>query len=232
MKKTFLTSLLILSLVFLTGCEDKTDTDTVVDFIYSWMVDKGLMTYDPATDTYTPTIKMAGVATGFMGSGDDRIDAAVQAGAVVQSIKDSDELVDQAQQDMEKTPPDTKAAISKVDQAIENRPDDWYYRETRALIHLQSGSTTSASTDFSASERLCASGSLCFRNLQQQRVRSLENLMQGNPAYQSNCEVLRQLYSSHQYLAHLSDDSYQHFSSGARVPQISGLMTTSGCPGR
>ncbi|MDO8649629.1 MAG: hypothetical protein Q7R81_07695 [Candidatus Peregrinibacteria bacterium] len=161
-------SLLALSLL-LTACEKK-DKDLVVDFAKEWGKLHGL--YDENGNlTGKAMARGAGQnlpnwlkpdVKGPDGETDPAGNAAVDAGAVVKDIMDNDKLVDQAQLDLAKKPPDQKAAMDKYTQAVKARPGDWYYRNRRALLHMEMGNETAAGKDFRAAEDACGESKLCL----------------------------------------------------------------------
>jgi len=171
MKKLRLITVLFCSIFFLTACGS--DVDLVMDFVNDWMVEQGMM-YKDSEGNYKPTLKAAGVATGWSTSGDPRIDAAVQAGSMLKDIKESDDLIDDAQKLMDMDPPDVGTALGKMDAAVANRPNDWYYRNSRGMLFLQTGNLKAADDDFEKGLGICGSNSRCREALYRDRASQLE----------------------------------------------------------
>ena len=149
----FLAALGMLALP-LAACE-KSDTDTVIDFMNDWMKNKGIL-----DDKGNPTVKAGLVATGWGSTGDDQVDAAVQAGYVVKGMADTDKLVADAGKDMGKN--DKDAALKKMNEAVAARPNDWYYLNRRAAVEQSMGNTTAANKDLQAAIAACDGNTYCL----------------------------------------------------------------------
>jgi hypothetical protein len=76
--------------------------------------------------------------------GDDDASAAVQAGAIVQSVQAADDLANKALADQ-----DLKAA----DDAIKKRPDDYHYHIVRATLLRSQGDQGGADTELDAADK-------------------------------------------------------------------------------
>ncbi len=164
MKRPILTFIGVLLLALpLAACE-KSDTDVVVDFIQSWMKDKGIL-----DDKGNPTIKAGLVATGFGTTGDDRVDAAVQAGSMLDGIKKADKLVDEAGDAMTKQPRDPDAALKKMNAAIDMRPNDWSYLNRRGMVYMEKGNKKAADADFAAATASCEGNAFCIDRVRKDR---------------------------------------------------------------
>lgn len=152
----------------LAACE-KTDTDLAMDFVNTWLESRGAMSKNK-DGSYSPTLKGAAAATGWGTTGDDQADAAMQAGKVTKDIADNDKLVDQANEDLKKNPPDTKGAKEKLDKAVDNRPDDWYYRNRRAMYLVNAGDTAAARKDLQAGLEGCGGNQVCLAAVHKDRM--------------------------------------------------------------
>jgi hypothetical protein len=71
--------------------------------------------------------------TGYT-TGDEDVDAALDAGRAIKDIKEADELMDQGQQAQQAGDLDT--AAKKMDEAIKKRPEDWTYKISRGVVEL------------------------------------------------------------------------------------------------
>ncbi len=160
-----LTALLLLSLP-LVACQ-KTDTDVVVDFMNEWMKERGVL-----DENGKPTVKAGLVATGFGTTDDPVVDAAVQGGMVVKDMNDMDAIVKKAGQDLARS--DTKAALEKMNVAINARPNDWAYRNRRATVYTEMGDTKAAEKDFQAARDGCDGNTRCLTLVEKDR----KNLLQ------------------------------------------------------
>ncbi|MDO8648219.1 MAG: hypothetical protein Q7R81_00365 [Candidatus Peregrinibacteria bacterium] len=168
-------SLLVLSLL-LTACEKK-DKELVLDFAKEWGKLHGL--YDENGNLTGKAMARGALVNspnwmkpdvkGPDGEPDPAGNAAVDAGAVVKDIMDNDKLVEQAQLDLAKKPPDQKAAMDKYTQAVKARPGDWYYRNRRALLSMEMGNETAAGKDFRAAEDACGESKLCLNAYESDR---------------------------------------------------------------
>ncbi len=196
-------------LTLLAGCAR--DEDLVQDFLNTWMEERGMMEKDPETGEYKPTLGALGVATGWSSSGDDRIDAAVQAGKMVKDIKDTDKLVDEAVALLEERPPMKNQAMGKLNVAVSRRPDDWYYRNHRGALHAQGGDYTRAGADFKHAEAACQGNSHCLRAHYDMLLRVLEDPKTGpsrDPgSHRYPCGRNRIMADTYEQLASLSQGS-------------------------
>ncbi len=223
MKKLRLFSLILPFVFVLTAC-DKEDTDFVMDFANDWMIEKGMMYKDKKTGEVKPTIKAGLVATGWATSGDPKVDAALQAGYVIKGVKESDELVDKAQEDMAKKPPDSSKALEKLDKAVSNRPNDWYYKNSRGTTYLQMGNVTAAESDFKAGEDNCQGNSRCLLALYRDRTSQLTDLKDQQTANNQNaadCSTYTHLLASKRKLRGMTTGSIQK----AHTAEIRQLMS-------
>ncbi|NOS67258.1 MAG: hypothetical protein HOO67_02740 [Candidatus Peribacteraceae bacterium] len=164
MKRSILTFIGVALLALpLAACE-KSDTDVVVDFMQSWMKDKGILDADGK-----PTLQAGIVATGFGTTGDDRVDAAVQAGTMLQSLHKADKLVDEAGDAMMGRPRDSDLALNKMNAAIDMRPDDWSYLNRRGVVHMENGNKKAAQADFAAAITTCNGSQACIDRVNKDR---------------------------------------------------------------
>lgn len=201
-------ALLPLALV-LSACE-KTDTDLVLDFVNSWLESRGAMAKDE-NGNYKPTLKGVGVAMGFATTGDDNADAAMQAGKVTKDIADNDKLVREGEAALNKNPPDETEAKKKLDTAVSNRPDDWYYRNHRAFLNIRTGNDSAAQADFKAGMAACNGNQVCLMAMHKDRVNFYSSMQLG--AFMSadanlrRCSVQNMGVESYQALADASTGS-------------------------
>ncbi|MDA2936369.1 hypothetical protein MYX06_04090 [Patescibacteria group bacterium AH-259-L05] len=115
------------------GCT-RSDKDLAIGFLMDWAVSQGIINEDGSPTWSTLARSTLGTSTG-----DPQTDAAIDAGVVAKSIKDSDEQIDQADQALANDQPDREKALDHLNQAAKIRPDDWYIRNQRATVLAETG---------------------------------------------------------------------------------------------
>ena len=195
--------------LLLSACE-KTDTDLVMDFVNSWLESRGAI-YKAPDGSYKPTLKGIGVATGFTTTGDEQADAAVQSGKMVKDIAENDKLMRDGETEFNKNPPNVGEAKKKMDTAVSNRPDDWYYRNHRAFMNLRLGDDKAAQKDLKAGADGCGGNANCLAALHRDRATYYTGMELGvfMTADQSlrQCSIVTMGAESYQYLADASTGS-------------------------
>ncbi len=71
---------------------------------------------------------------------------------------------------MKKNPPDTDTAKKKMDEAVDARPQDWYYRNRRAMLSVETGDQTAARKDLQAGIDACGGNQVCLNALHRDRL--------------------------------------------------------------
>jgi hypothetical protein len=212
MKRTLTAIGLITLMLPLAACE-KSDTDLVLDFVNSWLESRGAISKS-ADGSYKPTLTGVGVAMGLTTTGDEQADAAVQSGKMVKDIAENDKLVKEAEAANAKNPPDTKTAEDNFKKAINNRPDDWYYRNHRAYMYLDNGNSAGANADLKAGVDGCAGNSVCLAALHRDRLSFYTSyqasaFMAGDSRMRSNCPVYNVGTESYQALINMTTGAEQ-----------------------
>ena len=170
MKRFFSIILGCFSLLFLTACE-QSDIDIVLGFLQDWSVEKGIT--DEEGNPTTKAIKR-GLAGDWYSTGDPEVDAAIDAGIVVKNVRNNDKLSNEAKNQLAKNPPDRNAALGNLDEAIKNRPDDWYYRTQRSVLRTEIGDPKGAENDYQASSQGCGNNQYCRKRLWETRIQLLK----------------------------------------------------------
>ena len=75
-------------------------------------------------------------------TGDEEVDAALDAGRAIRDIKAAEDLMAQARQAREEDSLNT--AAEKMDQAIKKRPKDWTYHKERMALAIEQGDVQKA----------------------------------------------------------------------------------------
>lgn len=189
----------------LTACEDA-EAEMMAQLAVDWAVTKGLMTlecqgpgqtdctYDlnkGALAFYLGTAKLGTALTGRS----PEMQAALDAGDVVYDQEVADELAEQGAREGD---------LSKIDQAIESRPEDWSYHDQRAALLMAQGNVQEAEASFAQAESLVderiASGDDCTvlqRNLLNNRIAALEIQLERDP---TSAELNDRLAGAHEQL--------------------------------
>ncbi len=137
MKNTPLLLGTLLSIMMLTGAGCSSgDTDLVLDFLKEWGRSRGVL-----DDKGGPTAGAIWYAATGGSTGDPQADAAIDAGLIVKSVKDTDKKLADADVALAKNPPDYTVAGTKINSAIQARPNDWVVRNHKAMYMLETGSS-------------------------------------------------------------------------------------------
>jgi len=89
------------------------------------------------------SLARVGAAWAFdLKTGDEEVDAALDAGRAIKAIKEAEDLMAQARQAREEGSIDT--AAEKMDQAIKTRPKDWTYHTERMAVAIEQGDAKKA----------------------------------------------------------------------------------------
>jgi len=114
--------------LLVTGCEGE-DLQILIDMAFIWAQENAI------------DIAKYGI-TGS--SGNDEVDAIMDARGVIQNVNAADQLMEQARLDHLRGEPD---AIEKMQQAVELRPGDYTYRVSLSTALLRDGDVTGAAEE-------------------------------------------------------------------------------------
>jgi hypothetical protein len=191
----------------LLGACDDAESEFIAQLAVDWATEKGLLTlqcqgpgqtdctYDlneAALGVYIGLARTAGALTGGL---DPATAAALDAGDVVRTQEEDDELAEKGAREGD---------ISLIDQAIESRDQDWSYRDQRAALLLAQGDEQGAQASFAKAESLVQeridAGGDCVtlrRNLLNNRINAIEIQLDQFP---SNVELNDRLAGAHEEL--------------------------------
>lgn len=185
MKKDGILLLLLFSLSFLTGCS-KSDWGLLVDLAIDWAAQheyvntdaNGNLIRDDKGNVSVNKVKIG--ADALLGSGDDQTDAVLGAGMAVRGILEADNLEQNGFKDND---------ISKINKAIDMRPNDYSYRNSRGVLNLQKGDITAANKDFAEANKIAAAQS---KNAQLKAVDDrIAALNEKSPSISNSKELMR-----------------------------------------
>ncbi len=175
-------SFLFLLSAGLSACDDPGLLELLAEFAIEWADQRQLISRD-AEGNISPNYVRIGVYeaerrwTGT--TGDRELDAALEVGPVVKSVRDADRL---AEEGMRTRDP------AKLDEAIAKRPGDWNYHDQKAAILGMNGNTDAALQEFAVSEQLVEGrineGGSCrglYQNLLRGRRDALREQLNNDP---------------------------------------------------
>ena len=179
---------LFLLLPLLSACEDDGLAEMAAEMALEWAEDKKLVSVSGEGDISVDYVQIGlyQAQRGFnwargRGSttGDKALDAALDIAPIAKDMRDADKF---AAEGMESNDP------TKMDQAIEARPNDWNYRDQKAAILAANGDSEGASDSIAESENLVdqriANGGSCRglkQNMLRGREQALEQQLAGDP---------------------------------------------------
>jgi tetratricopeptide (TPR) repeat protein len=196
---------LVLLSPLLAACEDA-DSEAIAQLAVDWAVEKGLMSLEcsgPGQSDCTYDLNEAalgaylGIARigGSLGGMSPEMQAALDAGDVVQVQEEDDELAEKGARE---------GNLELIDQAIESRPEDWSYHDQRAALLLAQGDTAAAEKSFAEAESLVdkriAANEDCYilkRNLLNNRMAAINIQLD---RYPTNAELNDRLAGAHEQL--------------------------------
>ena len=160
----------ILCSTLLSGC----DEDLLIDLAVEWSIDNGIYDGDENIDYVNLGREMTDDAIdSFFG---DETQAQLESGEVVNDVRRADQMANQGA---------STGDVTLIDDAITVRPNDWSYTEKRSAVLLAQGETglwsQSKSNSTTLVQNSIANGANCvnaYRNLYQQRVAVLENILE------------------------------------------------------
>lgn len=209
-RNRILLPLLAAAFIFLgSGCSSS-DADLVIDFLNEWAMARGIVDKDGDPTSRTIAYGLTGFSTG-----DKEADAAIDAGLVVKSIKDADEKANQAQEALDKNPPDHNTALQNLTEAVDNRPKDWHLRSQKGVLLLEMGRYSEAEAYLVTNDRSSnpdaslsrAQQERCFKQLQEEADRmTLANERADRTGEKPRCDLLRAQANANSRLASFASD--------------------------
>jgi hypothetical protein len=184
-------------LPLLSACEDTAMLDFLAEMAVEWGQEKGILTAENTVDwiqvgAYQLQRAVAG------STGDNELDAALEAGPVVHNFHQADKLSDQGL---------AEGDVDKIDQAINMRPDDWSYYDKKAAVLVIQGNATEAERSLEEAEWLVddriQNGGDCKTlklNLYRNREQALLSQLAGNEENQHLLDLLDETQSQIYYL--------------------------------
>lgn len=159
MKKRIVLVVLVAMMLFLTSCSGE-DRQVLIDIAISWAAEHAG--------------EMA--SYGLWGtSGNDEVDAVLEARSVINNINGADQLMEEGRKEGD---------LSKMEQAIEQRPGDYTYRTSYAAALLQNGNTEGAEVQFVAAEDALTNYS--SDHAQNYAIQGIDELGALRPAFEKN----------------------------------------------
>lgn len=138
---TLLALLLLGSL--LVGC-DEGMAELLLEMAIEWADEKNLISEDAEGNPTVNTGQIIAYEAQRAGNvllgrgyttGDAQLDAALDAGEVVKTVRDADNLANDGAKNQDP---------ALIEQAIDMRPNDWHYREQLSAVHLAMGNPEAA----------------------------------------------------------------------------------------
>jgi hypothetical protein len=171
----------------LTGC-DEGMAELLLEMAIEWADEKNLLSVDADGNPSVNTGQIIAYEAQRAGSwlrgegystGDSELDAALDAGQVVKTVRDADNLANDGAQ---------KRDPELIEQAIKIRPNDWQYQEQLSAVYLATGDPEAAADAQAQSENLVAQrieeGGDCRSltlNLLRSRLAALEAQLRQEP---------------------------------------------------
>ena len=179
---------LLLLLPLLTACEDDGLFELIAEMAVEWAEEKQLIKVSDEGDVspdwvqigiYETTRGYNSVFGSGYTTGDEAVDAALDAAPIAKSVKDADKL---AKEGMDGNDP------AKLDQAIDKRPGDWNYHDQKGAILAATGNGAEAESAFDSSQNLVdkriSEGGSCralHQNMLRGRIQALEQKAAADP---------------------------------------------------
>jgi hypothetical protein len=167
-----------LLLPLLSACEDTELVDFLAEMAVEWAQEKQILNENEEIDwVQVGSYQLQRMWSGT--TGDNELDAALEAGPVVHNFHQADSLANQGLDE---------GNVDKIDQAIDLRPDDWSYYDKKAAVLVTQGDQLAAERNFEEAEWLVddriENGGNCQvlqLNLYRNREQALLSQMEGNP---------------------------------------------------
>ncbi len=178
-QRRFLLFLLIAVLLvpLLSACEDTAMLEFLAEMAVEWAQEKQILNANKEVDwLQVGAYQLQRMAAGS--TGDNELDAALEAGPVVYNFHQADKLADQGLE---------QGDVALIDQAITLRPDDWSYYDKKGAVLYSQGNAQEAERSFEEAEWLVddriQNGGDCKMlklNLYRNREAALLAQLQGN----------------------------------------------------
>jgi len=186
-----------LLLPLLSACEDTAMIEFLAEMAVEWAREKQILNDQNQVDWIEVGLyQLQRTATGT--TGDNVLDAALEAGPVVYNFHQAEELSDQGLEE---------GNVDLIDQAINLRPDDWSYYDKKAAVLINQGNTQEAERNFEEAEGLVddriQNGGNCRvlkLNLYRNRENALLSQLAGNETNQVLLNALDETQSQIYYL--------------------------------
>ena len=156
MKKCVLILSVAFISIFLQGCS-LSDKELLRDFAQAW--------------AEANAVKI-GVRTLFGSSGDDHVDAALDAYDSIKPLMEADKLMEEGKKSHN---------MEKMDEAIDRRPDDWSYRVSRSVLHLEQGDISRFDEDRTKARDLAGDNSRAASQITDQMIAELKEYLVSGP---------------------------------------------------
>ena len=127
MKKRILVIVLSALMVLMTGCSTE-DSQILIDIAQSWALEHAV------------EIASYGV---FGTTGNDEVDAVLDSQGVIDNINSADHLMEEGRKEGD---------LTKMEEAVQQRPGDYTYRTSYAAALLQKGDAAEAENQFAAAD--------------------------------------------------------------------------------
>lgn len=186
-----------LLLPLLSACEDTAMLEFLAEMAVEWAQQKQILNDQNQVDwiqvgAYQLQRMVAGT------TGDNELDAALEAGPVVYNFHQADKLSDQGLEE---------GNVALIDQAINLRPDDWSYYDKKAAVLFNQGNVQEAERNFEEAEWLVddriQNGGDCRMlklNLYRNREQALLSQLPGNETNEALLNALDETQSQIYYL--------------------------------
>ncbi len=140
---------LIIAASILEGCTQK-DWQLLRGWRDEWMEEHNLRVTDDQGEFDLGRAIGAGINY-LVSERDPEVEAALGAYTVIDNINRSDKLMEEGRQNRD---------AEKMDQAIQNRPDDWTYRTSRGALALEQGDVDAAQEQFDVADAIVQQGNI------------------------------------------------------------------------
>lgn len=167
MRITLLLILVCAALLLTLAACDAEDTKFVQDMADEWAREKNINPQNKDGSINIGGAFNAGLSMAGITSNGDEADAAVQAGTVLFTVKEGDQLAGEGL--------DTRD-LKKVDEAILLRPNDYSYHNARGAILLASGDPDGAKKEWETATNLAKESGIPYKEapIIRDRLRNLE----------------------------------------------------------
>jgi hypothetical protein len=196
MKKSMLILSVAFILIFLQGCT-LNDEEFLWDFALAWA-------------EANPISAASRALTGS--SGDDQVDAALDAYDSIKSLREADKLMERGK---------VFRDFTDMDDAIDKRPNDWSYRVSRSVLHLEFGDIDRFEDDRWEAEELAADSPGGLSQLNDQMIAELKDYLDRRRPSGDQCRnahrVLSNEYNSRYNRTENPDDRAQANSHAAQI---------------